>query len=54
MERADARRATLLIMSLFVLQPLAIGGWRVHWLIAFFVLTMAFALALRGPMKVEL
>ena len=27
MERADARRATLLIMSLFVLQPLAIGGW---------------------------
>lgn len=27
MERSEARRATLLIMSLFVLQPLAIGGW---------------------------
>ena len=27
MDTRTARRATLLIMSLFVLQPLAIGGW---------------------------
>ena len=27
MDRLDARRATLLIMALFVLQPLPIGGW---------------------------
>lgn len=33
---------------------LHLGGRRVHWLVAFFVLTMIFALALRGPMKVEL
>ena len=35
-------------------RDLFFGPWRVHWLIAFFVLTMAFALALRGPMRVEL
>ena len=34
-------------------RDLFLGPWRLHWLVAFFVLTMAFALALRGRMKVE-
>jgi hypothetical protein len=27
-------------------------GWRTHWLIAFLVLTIVFAFALRGPLGV--
>jgi hypothetical protein len=35
-------------------RDLSLGPWRVHWLVAFFVLTLGFALALRAPMRVEL
>jgi hypothetical protein len=29
-------------------------GWPIHWMIVFFVLTIVFAFALRGPFKVTL
>jgi len=29
-------------------------GWHMHWMIAFFLLTLVFAFALRGPMRVEI
>ena len=29
-------------------------GWRMHWLVAFFILTLVFALALQRPLGVRL
>ena len=35
-------------------RELLLGPWRVNWLVAFFVLTLFFALLSRAPMRVEL
>ena len=45
------------IRSIEVLYPegsISLFGWDMHWIIPFFVLSLVFAFALRGPMGVEI
>ena len=34
--------------------PLTVFGWELHWLVIFFVVSMAAGFALRGPLGVEI
>jgi len=49
-----AQAAIQAIELLYPEEQLRLGLSEVHWLLAFFVLTVLFGLALKGPLKVEL